>query len=294
MSPDLIFFLSLAIKMVVTALFVVGATFLAERAGPVVGAMVATLPVSAGPAYIFLSLDHGPDFIAHSALASLVINGVTCVFALVYALLAQRRGLLLSVAPALAVWVVLASIARALPWTTATAFAFNVAVLAGCLAVGNRLRHARMPLMVRRPYDIPLRAGMVALLVATVVGLSTHVGPTITGIIAVFPIVLLSLMLILHPRIGGPATAAVLSNSMLGLVGFSCSCLTARLAVPVLGTAAGLSLALAVSISCNLAFWWIRRHKPLPAAHDPEKACPGLDPGLPDFSDKIMRKNKML
>jgi hypothetical protein len=25
-------------------------------------------------------------------------------------------------------------------------------------------------------------------------------------------------------------------------------------------------------------------------AHDPEKACPGLDPGLTDFSDKIMRK----
>jgi hypothetical protein len=74
---------------------------------------------------------------------------------------------------------------------------------------------------------------------------------------------------------------------MLGLVGFSCSCLTARLAVPALGTAAGLSLALAVSIGCNLAFWWIRRHKPLPAvAHDPEK--------LTDFSDKIMRKNKKI
>src|SRR6195256_2024294 len=265
MSPDLIFFLSLAIKMVVTALFVVGATFLAERAGPVVGAMVATLPVSAGPAYIFLSLDHGPDFIADSALASLVINGVTCVFALVYALLAQRRGLLLSVVPALAVWLVLASIARALPWTTATAFAFNVAILAGCLAIGNRLRHARMPLMVRRPYDVPLRAAMVALLVATVVGLSTRVGPTITGIIAVFPIVLLSLMLILHPRIGGPATGAVLSNSMLGLVGFSLTCLTARLAVVPLGPAAGLALALGVSVGCNLAFWRLRRGKPLPA-----------------------------
>jgi hypothetical protein len=25
-------------------------------------------------------------------------------------------------------------------------------------------------------------------------------------------------------------------------------------------------------------------------AHDSEKACPGLDPGLTDFSDKIMRK----
>jgi hypothetical protein len=44
----------------------------------------------------------------------------------------------------------------------------------------------------------------------------------------------------------------------------------------VLGTAAGLLLALAVSVGCNLAFWWIRRHKPLPAAHDPEKPAPDL------------------
>ena len=264
MSLDLLFLLSLAVKMVVTAGFVVFATFLAERAGPVVGGMIATLPIAAGPAYIFLSLDHGPDFIAASALSSLVVNAANCVFAFVYTLSAQRRGLVLSVVPALLAWLAFASLSRALPWTTASAVAFNAVVLGVCLAIGNRLRHARMPLVTRRPYDIPLRAGMVALLVATVIGLSARVGPTITGMFAVFPIVLLSLTLILHPRIGGPAAGAVLSNTMLGLVGFSCTCLTARLLVPPLGTAAGLSIALAVSVGCNLAFWWLRRGKPQP------------------------------
>jgi hypothetical protein len=268
MSPDLLFILSLLIKMVVTAAFVVGATFLAERAGPVVGGMVATLPIAAGPAYIFLALDHGPEFIADSALSSLVVNAANCVFAFTYTLLAQRRGLALSVLPALVAWAAFASLSRVLPWTTTAAVAFNAVVLAVCLAIGNRLRHARMPLVTRRWYDIPLRAVMVALLIATVVGLSTRVGPTITGMLAVFPIVLLSLMLILHPRIGGPAAGAVLSNTMLGLVGFSCTCLTARLLVVPLGTATGLSLALAVSVGCNLAFWWLRRGKP---THDPEK-----------------------
>jgi hypothetical protein len=264
MSPDLLFLLSLAVKMVVTAGFVVFATFLAERAGPVVGGMIATLPIAAGPAYIFLSLDHGSDFIADSALSSLVVNAANCVFAFVYTMLAQRRGLALSVVPALLAWVAAASLSRALPWTTISAVVFNVVVLAVCLALGNRLRHVRMPLVTRRWYDIPLRAGMVALLVATVVGLSTRVGPTITGMLAVFPIVLLSLTLILHPRIGGPAAGAVLSNTMLGLVGFSCTCLTARLLVMPLGTAAGLSIALAVSVGCNLAFWWLRRAKAVP------------------------------
>jgi hypothetical protein len=264
MSPDLLFLLSLAVKMVVTAGFVVFATFLAERAGPVVGGMIATLPIAAGPAYIFLSLDHGPDFIADSALSSLVVNAANCVFAFVYTLLAQRRGLVLSVIPALLAWAAFASLSRALPWTTAGAMVFNAVVLGFCLAVGNRLRHVRMPLVTRRPYDIPLRAGMVALLVATVVGLSARLGPTITGILAVFPIVLLSLTLILHPRIGGPAAGAVLSNTMLGLVAFLFTCLAARLLVVPLGTAAGLSIALAVSVGCNLGFWWLRRGKPLP------------------------------
>jgi hypothetical protein len=265
MSPDLLFLISLAVKMAVAASFVVGAVYSAERGGPVVGAMVATLPVSAGPAYIFLSLDHSADFIAASALASFVMNAVTCVLALVYALLAQKRGMLLSVGGALATWIGLAFLLRLVAWTTLGAIVFNVVVLGGCLAIGDRLRHVRMPLVTRRWYDLPLRAGMVATLVATVVTLSAHVGPTVTGILAVFPIVMTSLMLILHPRIGGRATAAVFANSMLGLVGFSLSCLTAHLAIVPFGKSVGLALALAVSIGCNLVFWWMRRGKRIAA-----------------------------
>src|SRR5438046_1763936 len=78
----------------------------------------------------------------------------------------------------------------------------------------------RMPLITRRWYDIPLRAGLVALLVATVVTTSSWVGPRISGIMALFPIVFTSLMLVLHPRIGGPPTAAVVANGAWGLMGF--------------------------------------------------------------------------
>src|SRR5262249_55227722 len=164
MSPHLLFLLSLAVKMAVTAAFVVLATYLAERAGPVVGGMIATLPIAAGPAYIFLALDHGPGFIADSALSSLLVHAANFVFAFVYTLLAQRRSLLLSVVPALLAWCAFAALSRALPWTTAGAVAYNAAVLGVCLAIGNRLRHVRMPLVTRRWYDMPLRAGMVALL----------------------------------------------------------------------------------------------------------------------------------
>jgi hypothetical protein len=55
MAPELMFWFALATKMVITALFVSVATIVAERLGATVGALVATLPVSAGPVYVFLA-----------------------------------------------------------------------------------------------------------------------------------------------------------------------------------------------------------------------------------------------
>ena len=76
--------------MAITAAFVVSASVITERSGPVIGALVATLPISAGPSYVFLALDHDAAFIAEGALASLPINAATIFLGLTYVVLAQR------------------------------------------------------------------------------------------------------------------------------------------------------------------------------------------------------------
>jgi hypothetical protein len=259
MSSSLLYWLALATKMAVTAAFVVLATVTAERAGALAGALVATLPIAAGPAYMFLALDHDAAFIAESALASLAINAVTAVYALTYAATAQARGMASSLAAALTAWAVLAMTVGSIEWTLAAVLLLNVIVIPACAAIGRRFRDAPMPLVTRRSYDVPLRAAMAAVLVAVVVGLSARVGATVTGILAVFPIVLTSLMLILQPRIGGRATAAVLANTIPGLGGFAFCLLALHLAAVPLGSAAALLLALAVSIGANLSIWAARR-----------------------------------
>jgi hypothetical protein len=80
MSPELMMWFVLATKMAVTALFVTAATSIAERLGATVGALVATLPVSAGPVYVFLALDHDSTFISSSAVASLALNSATAIY----------------------------------------------------------------------------------------------------------------------------------------------------------------------------------------------------------------------
>ena len=68
-----------------------------------------------------------------------------------------------------------------------------------------------------------------------------------------------NLVIILHPRIGGPATAAVIANGIWGMVGFTLSIVTLHLTALPLGSAAALGLALAVAVSWNLGWWTLRR-----------------------------------
>ena len=261
MSPDLAFILTLALRMAVTAAFVVSASIITERSGPVIGALVATLPISAGPSYVFLALDHDAAFIAEGGLASLPINAATIFLGLTYVVLAQRHSAVVSFAGAAIVWIMLAALTRTVHWTLAGGLLANAVTFAICLPLMQRFRHAKMPLIRRRWYDIPLRASLVATLVATVVTLSGWVGPGISGIIALFPAVFSSMMLILHPRIGGPATAAVIANGGWGMMGFGMAIAVLHVTALRFGSAIALSLALATCVSWNLGLWWNGRRK---------------------------------
>jgi hypothetical protein len=261
MSPDITFILTLALRMAVTAAFVVSASVITERSGPVIGALVATLPISAGPSYVFLALDHDAAFIAEGALASLPINVATIWLALTYVVLAQRRSALVSCAGAVVVWLVLAALSRTVQWKLAGAVATNAVTFAICLPLLQRFRHVKMPLITRRWYDIPLRASLVATLVAAVVTLSRWVGPSVSGVIALFPVVFTSMMLILHPRIGGRPTAAVIANGGWGLIGFGIAIAVMHVTAPRFGSAVALGLALTTCVSWNLGLWWHGRRK---------------------------------
>jgi hypothetical protein len=261
MSPDLAFILTLALRMAITAAFVVSASVVTERSGPVLGALVATLPISAGPSYVFLALDHDAAFIAEGALASLPVNAATIFLGLTYVVLAQRQSAIVSCLTAVAVWIAFASVIRSVQWTLTAGLIANAVAFAICVPLLRRFRHVKMPLMTRRWYDIPLRALLVATLVATVVTASGWVGPKISGIIALFPVVFTSMMLILHPRIGGPPTAAVLANSAGGLMGLGIAIAVLHIAALRFGSAIGLSLALTICVSWNLGLWWNGRRK---------------------------------
>lgn len=259
MSPELYFVVTLVIKMAVAACFVITATVAAERAGPAIGALIATLPVSAGPAYVFLALDHEPQFISQAALASLALNGSTAIYAVAYVLLAQRQPFVIAVPGAFLAWLVSVVAFMAISTTTWIAVAINLIVVPlGFLAV-RKYRFTRVPPMRLRWYDFGMRALLVACLVGAVVTLSFRIGPGPTGVLAAFPVVFTSIMIILHNRIGGTAAAAVLASGMFGLCGFGLALLMLHLTAVPLGNWPALGCALMVAVTWNLSLYALRR-----------------------------------
>ena len=258
MSPDAVFWLALALKLVLTAGIVVTASFVTEHAGPLIGALVVTLPVTVWPAYVFLSLDHDANFIAESVVGGLGVNAVSGVFMLTYIVLAQRRSLPVSLLVALAVWLLLAAAARSVPWTMTLSVLANLIVYPICILLTLRFSNVVMPPKVRKWYDIPLRTLMVCALMGTVLLISNVVGPRATGFVAVFPISTASTMLILHPRIGGKATAAVITYGLFGLAGIGAGLIALNLAIMPFGIVPALALALLVPITWNMTVWVIR------------------------------------
>jgi hypothetical protein len=260
-SPDVAFWLAFTIKLTLTAGIVVTASIVAERAGALIGALVVTLPVTVWPAYVFLALDHDQQFIAESAVGGLVINAVNAMFMLVYCALAQRRGLTLSLLLALATWLVLAAMARLTFWSMAVAILINVTVYPACIRLSSGFRLASIPPTVRRWYDVPVRTALVCALMGTLLLVSNLAGPIATGFLAVFPISTTSTMLILHPRVGGPATAAVVANGLFGLAGISVSLLVLHYIVGWSGVAPALALALTIPVMWNLLIWVARTRR---------------------------------
>jgi uncharacterized membrane protein (GlpM family) len=262
MSPLLVFLLDLAAKMALTAIVVVVVSVTVERSGPFVGALIAALPTAAGAAYIILAVEHPPDFIAASAVGSIASSAGVAIFALIYTVLAQQRGLIVSLGTALLVWFAIAVALRLVPWTPLRAMVFYIAVFAVTIPLSWRYRTSGPPAkFLRRAYDIPLRALTAAIVVATVTTASYALGSFLSGVFAVFPIVMASSVVILHPRVGGVAAASMFAHAQIALPGLGFGFLVLHYLAEPIGSWWALVVTLATSIAWSGLLWLIRPRK---------------------------------
>jgi uncharacterized membrane protein (GlpM family) len=246
-----LFWYGLALKMVLTAAVVVITSLAVERSGPFVGALIGAAPTAAGAAYTILALEHSPDFIAAGAVGSVAVNAAVAIFAATYAAAAQRHGLFASLGVASAVWLAAAAALRLVDWTPLGAVILNVVVFGITIPLTWRYRAGGAPAKFRRTrFDIPLRALAAGIVVAVVTTASSSIGSFASGMFALFPIILGSSIVVMHPRIGGKVTASMLAHAQLPLIGLGLGFLVVHYLVAPLGV----WLALGGGLVANLAW----------------------------------------
>ncbi len=166
--------------------------------------------------------------------------------------LAQRRGVLLSLGGALAVWSGIVWSSLLIEWDLPRVIAVNVClyVLGGLLLSGvpnaQQAKSAH-----RRWWDLPLRATAVMSLCSAVIVAAQLIGPQAAGLVALAPMGFVSMALVVHPRAGGPVSASVFANALPGMIGFVGALLTVHVAIVTLGSWGGLCAALGVSMAWN-------------------------------------------
>jgi len=255
--------LPILIKAGCTAFCVVLAASMAQRLGPFWGGLIATLPVSSGPAYVLLALEHDAAFIETGALGGYAANIGTAIYLSIYGRLATRSSLAVSVGSALAGWCLSSYLTLQMVWTPLTASLSNIVVFALAFRLLLPVERTAKGVIMTAPsrwYDAPLRAAFVVTFVLTLVTASATLGPVATGVMAVFPVSLTSLFLLLKPRVGGLATALLAVNALRGMVGFGIMMLTLHLAISPLGLVPAMIAALCVSLLWSLGMLlWRRR-----------------------------------
>jgi len=254
--------LPLLLKMGISALIVVLASLAVERTGPVIGALIATLPVAGGPAYVFLAMEHGPEFIAAGTLASFPAMIGQAAYQVVYVLLAQRHRMPLSLGCALATWVAVAFAVRQAEWGFAVLAPLSFAGFGGAYLILRPYMAWRGGVRPgRRWFDVPMRAGAVMMVTATTLMAGRLAGPSLAGLAATMPTVFTSLILILQPRIGGPNTAAVVASGVAGMGGFTAGLCFLHLTAVPLGSVAALSGTLGVCVAWNIGLLFLQRRR---------------------------------
>ena len=253
------FLIGLLLKIAMTATIVVGASVVVERSGPFIGSLIAALPTAGGAAMIILALEHTPQFISQSAVGSLIANAACALFALCYAALAQRQSLWVSLGGAFLVWLGTVFLLRLFDWNATGAVILNAVVYPVAILAARSFRVAGAVKRVELSgVDLAWRAAVVTTCVIAVTAASSSIGSYFSGVFAFFPVAMGSFFIILHPRIGGPASASVAAYVLTPLIGLGLGMLAVHVLAEPIGVWWSYVVGLAIGLAWNALLWLVR------------------------------------
>jgi hypothetical protein len=239
----------LALKLVVTPLFIAAATVMARRFGAGVGGWLAGLPLTSGPVSAFLALEQGPTFAAHAAVGTLLGLIAVTAFCVAYARVADRLGWPLSTLVGLGAFVLMTGLLADLSISLALALGAVVASLVlGVLLIAT----SRNPAYVRAPrWDVPLRMTAATAVVLVLTAVASTLGAQLSGLVSTVPVFASTMAAFSHRLGGARAATQLLRGVVVGSFAFASFFLVVGVCVERLGLLPTYALATVAALGVN-------------------------------------------
>ena len=254
-------------RALVASLIVIFATILAERVSAFYASLIGAFPTSAGPAYIMLAIKEDASFVALSALYSMASMAAIAPFVTVLILCAPKRGIFITILSSVLIWLVFISIIIEIQWTPLTALILNLVIYSICFQITSKVTYKEKVVSKEKGNwgELIFRCLVVGLFVAMIVTASSSLGPNMTGLSAVFPIVLLVLTIILYTRFNGSVVAVTMYSALRVVSGLVFVMMALHYGVNLFGEVVGLIIAflssimlVLLSILLNKKFNWFK------------------------------------
>jgi hypothetical protein len=242
----------LALKLFLVPAFLLLISLAGRRWGPEVAGWLAGFPVLTGPILFLLALEHGPGFTAAAATVSLSAVFAAVAFILTYARVCARRSPGISLLAGLGIWFCAALLLTRLPLTNFVSLGIALLTLAIAPKLFPRVSAPILTATLPK-WELPLRMLAGAAVALTVTSLAAAIGPSWSGMFAVFPVITIVLAVFSH-RTSGPAFTTILLRAMIwGLYALTSFCLALAVLLPQQGVTVSFVAAIAVAIAVQWA-----------------------------------------
>jgi hypothetical protein len=249
-------------KLLLAPLCVVGVSLAGRRWGVAVAGILGGLPVVAGPILVVLTLVHGRAFGAEAAAGTLLGLAALTLFVVVYGKAAERVGPAQSL---FAGWVAFGlgiAFLQLLDVPLGVSLVFVAACFAAGLALLPPCGAAPAAVLVPPWWDLPARALAALALVVAISAASGALGPSLSGLLAPFPVITSVLAVFTHAHAGRGQVRVLLRNFLLGFYGFAAFCFVLASTLEPLGGPAAFSLALAAALAVQATIFMLRSRRP--------------------------------
>jgi hypothetical protein len=248
-------------KLLLAPACVVAVSLAGRKWGVAVAGILGGLPVVAGPILLVLTLVHGRPFGAEAAAGALLGLAALTLFVVVYGKASERVGPVLSLLVGWAAFFLGVGFLQLLDVPPGVSLVF----VAACFAAGLAL----LPAPVEAPavftflpwWDLPARALAALTLVVALTAASGALGPSLSGLLAPFPIITSVLAVFTHAHGGFGQVRVLLRNFLVGFYGFAAFCFVLASCLDSLGGPAAFAAALVAALAAQVTVFVLRSRR---------------------------------